>query len=158
MNDNYGVYLVTDATLSGDRSTPEIVESAIRGGVDIVQLREKGASARNRYELGGELRELTREAGVPFVVNDRIDLAAAIDADGVHLGDDDLPVDVARRRLGEDATIGRSVSTPEAARRAEDAGADYLGVGAVYGTTSKETSPDQSNVGLDRIRSRLSSS
>ncbi len=152
MSRNFDVYLVTDATLSGNRSTPEIVEDAIRGGVDIVQLREKGTSARNRYELGKELRELTREAGIPLVVNDRIDLAAAIDADGVHLGDDDLPVGVAREQLGGDAMIGRSVSTPEAARRAEAAGADYLGVGAVYGTTSKETAPDQSNIGPDRIR------
>ncbi len=152
MTHNYGVYLVTDSGLSGDRSTPDIVESAIRGGVDIVQLREKGTTARKRYELGIELRELTRGADVPLVVNDRIDLAAAIDADGVHLGDDDLPVSAARDQLGEDAIVGRSVSTPEAARRAEEAGADYLGVGAVYGTTSKETDPEQSNIGLDRIR------
>jgi len=89
---------------------------------------------------------------VPLIVNDRIDLAAAVDADGVHLGDDDLPVSVARERLGPDAIVGRSVSTPSAAREAEAAGADYLGVGAVYGTDSKDTSPEQSNVGLDRIR------
>ena len=152
MSHDFGVYLVTDAELSGDRSTIEIVEGAIRGGVDVVQLREKGTSARDRYELGATLRDLTREADVPLVVNDRIDLAAAIDADGVHLGDDDLPIDVARDRLGEDAVVGRSVSTPEAARRAERRGADYLGVGAVYGTTSKETDPEQSNVGLERVR------
>lgn len=152
MNSKFGVYLVTDAGLSGDRSTPDIVEAAIAGGVDIVQLREKGTTARARYGLGTELRALTRDAGVPLIVNDRIDLAAAIDADGVHLGDDDLPVSVARERLGPDAIVGRSVSTPSAAREAESAGADYLGVGAVYGTDSKETSPEQSNVGLDRVR------
>jgi thiamine-phosphate pyrophosphorylase len=152
MSHDFGVYLVTDAELSGDRSTTEIVEGAIRGGVDVVQLREKGTSARGRYELGGTLRELTREADVPLIVNDRIDLAAAIDADGVHLGDDDLPISVARDRLGEDVIIGRSVSTPEAARRAEQGGADYLGVGAVYGTTSKETDPEQSDIGLERVR------
>jgi len=152
MTPNFGVYLVTDAGLSGDRSTPEIVEAAVAGGVDVVQLREKGTTARERYELGTELRALTRDAGVPLIVNDRIDLAAAVDADGVHLGDDDLPVSVARERLGPDAIVGRSVSTPSAAREAEAAGADYLGVGAVYGTDSKDTSPEQSNVGLDRIR------
>ena len=152
MIQDFGVYLVTDAGLSGEGSTIEVVEDAIRGGVDVVQLREKGTSARDRYELGATLRDLTREADVPLVVNDRIDLAAAIDADGVHLGDDDLPIDVARDRLGEDAVVGRSVSTPEAARRAERRGADYLGVGAVYGTTSKETDPEQSNVGLERVR------
>jgi len=152
MSQNFGVYLVTDAGLSEGRSTVEIVEAAIDGGVDAVQLREKGASARERYELGLELRESTRAAGVPLIVNDRIDIAAAVDADGVHLGDDDLPVPLARERLGEDAIVGRSVSTPAAAREAVAAGADYLGVGAVYGTTSKETTPEQSNVGLDRIR------
>jgi len=152
MNRNFGVYLVTDAGLSEGRSTVGIVEDAIEGGVDIVQLREKGTTANERYELGLELRELTRDADVPLIVNDRIDIAAAIDADGVHLGADDLPVSVAREQLGEDAVVGRSVSTPEAAREAESAGADYLGVGAVYGTTSKETTPEQSNIGLERVR------
>ncbi len=153
MTDEFGVYLVTDEDLSAGRSTVETVEAAIRGGVDIVQLREKSASANERYELGRELRELTREAGVPLIVNDRVDLAAALDADGVHLGDDDLPVSVAREQLGEAAIIGRSVSTPEAARRAEDAGADYLGVGAVFATDSKDdVPPEEMGIGLDRIR------
>jgi thiamine-phosphate pyrophosphorylase len=152
MIQNFDVYLVTDAGLSGDGSTTSVVEDAIRGGVDVVQLREKGTSARDRYELGATLREMTREADVPLIVNDRIDLAAAVEADGVHLGDDDLPIDVARDRLGEGAVVGRSVSTPEAARRAEREGADYLGVGAVYGTTSKETDPEQSNIGIERVR------
>lgn len=153
MNREFGVYLVTDAGRSGDRSTVEVVEAAIRGGCDIVQLREKGTSARERYELGLELRALTREAGIPLVVNDRIDLAAAIDADGVHLGDDDLPLSVAEDRLGSDALLGRSVSTPEAAKTAERNGADYLGVGAVYPTDTKATAPEQSNIGLERVRS-----
>lgn len=152
MTEDFGVYLVTEADLSAGSSTVEIVERAIEGGVDVVQLREKNRSARARYELGEELRALTDRADVPLLVNDRIDIAAAIDADGVHLGDDDLPIAVAREQLGEEAIVGRSVSTPEAARAAERAGADYLGVGDVYGTTSKETDPEQSNVGLDRIR------
>jgi thiamine-phosphate pyrophosphorylase len=152
MTRNFGVYLVTDAGLSADRSTVEIVEAAIEGGVDIVQLREKAASARRRYDIGLELRALTRDANVPLIVNDRVDLADAIDADGVHLGDDDLPIAAAREQLGEDAFIGRSVSTPTAAREAERNGADYLGVGAVYDTTSKKTTPEQSQIGLDRLR------
>lgn len=152
MSRNFDVYLVTDAGLSESHSTVSIVEDAIDGGVDVVQLREKETTANERYELGLELRELTRDADVPLIVNDRIDIAAAIDADGVHLGDDDLPVPVAREQLGEDAIVGRSVSTPAAAREAEAAGADYLGVGAVYGTTSKETTPEQSHIGLERIR------
>lgn len=152
MTHNFGVYLVTEARLSAGRSTVDIVEAAIRGGVDIVQLREKETGVRDRYALGETLRERTHDADIPLIVNDRIDLAAAIDADGVHLGDDDLPVSVAREQLGDSAIIGRSVSTPEAAIEAERAGADYLGVGSVYGTTSKETDPEGSNIGLERIR------
>jgi thiamine-phosphate pyrophosphorylase len=153
MTDEFDVYLVTDEGLSAGRSTVEVVEAAIRGGVDVVQLREKAASANERYELGRELRELTREAGAPLVVNDRVDLAAALEADSVHLGDDDLPVSVARGQLGAEAIIGRSVSTPEAARRAEEAGADYLGVGAVFATDSKDdVPPEEQAIGLDRIR------
>ncbi len=152
MTERFGVYLVTDAALSEGRSTPEIVEAAIEGGVDIVQLREKNRSANDRYRLGLELRERTEAAEIPLIVNDRIDIAEAIDADGVHLGDDDLPISVARELLGPNAILGRSVSTPEAAREAERAGADYLGVGSVYGTTSKETDSEQSEIGLDRVR------
>ena len=148
---NLDTYLVTAERLSAGRSTVEIVESAIDGGIDVVQLREKETSARNRYDLGLELRELTRDAGVPLIVNDRIDLAAAVDADGVHLGDEDLPIEVAREQLGEDAIVGRSVSMPEAAREAERAGADYLGVGAVYPTDSKDTDPEGTEIGLGRI-------
>ncbi|WP_246981768.1 thiamine phosphate synthase [Halorientalis marina] len=149
---NPDTYLVTDAGLSAGRSTVEIVEAAIEGGIDAVQLREKGRSARERYELGQDLRDLTREAGVPLIVNDRLDLAAAVDADGVHLGDDDLPISVAREQLGADAVIGRSVSTVDAAEDAAAAGADYFGVGAVYSTSSKDTDPEQSEIGLDRVR------
>ncbi|AQL42747.1 thiamine-phosphate diphosphorylase [Halorientalis sp. IM1011] len=148
---NPDTYLVTAEPISEGRSTTEIVEAAIAGGIDVVQLREKEMPARERYDLGLELRELTREAGVPLIVNDRIDLAAAVDADGVHLGDEDLPIAVAREQLGAGAVVGRSVSTPEAAREAERAGADYLGVGAVYPTNSKDTDPEGTEIGLDRI-------
>ena len=97
---HWDVYLVTQASLSAGRTTDEIVADAIDGGVGVVQLREKDRSARERYELGQRVRELTREAGVTFLVNDRVDIARALDADGVHLGDDDLPVPVARDLLG----------------------------------------------------------
>ncbi len=149
---NLDTYLVTAEAISAGRSTVDIVEAAVAGGVDVVQLREKEMPVRNRYDLGLELRELTRETDVPLIVNDRVDLAAAIDADGVHLGDEDLPIAVARDRLGEDAIVGRSVSTPEAAREAEQEGADYLGVGAVYPTDSKDPDPEGTEIGLDRIR------
>ncbi|MBV0903708.1 thiamine phosphate synthase [Haloarcula salina] len=149
---DWDVYLVTQASLSAGRDTADVVAAAIEGGVGVVQLREKDRSARERYETGRRVRELTREAGVAFVVNDRVDLAQALDADGVHLGDDDLPVPVARDLLGPDAIVGRSVSTVEAARDAEAAGADYLGVGAVFATGSKDDIPeDERAVGTERV-------
>jgi thiamine-phosphate pyrophosphorylase len=149
---DWDVYLVTQASLSAGRSTPEIVEAAIEGGVGVVQLREKDRSARERYEIGREVRELTREAGVTFVVNDRVDLAQALDADGVHLGDDDLPVQVARDLLGSEAIIGRSVATVGEATAAEAAGADYLGVGVVYRTESKDDVPEANHgIGPERV-------
>jgi thiamine-phosphate pyrophosphorylase len=151
MNTSFGTYLVTQSDRSNGRSTVEVVRAAIAGGVDVVQLREKHTSVRERLAVARELRELTADAGVPLVVNDRVDLAAAVDADGVHLGDDDLPLGVARTQLGDDALVGRSVSTVVAAERAEERGADYLGVGAVYRTSSKETAPEETEIGLDRV-------
>ncbi|MFW5938615.1 MAG: thiamine phosphate synthase [Halanaeroarchaeum sp.] len=146
-------YLVTQESLSRDRTTPEVVEAAIAGGVDVVQVREKNAGAREQLEIARKLREPTRDAGVPLVVNDRVDVAVAADADGVHLGDEDLPVPDAREQLGEDAIVGRSVSTVEGAREAETAGADYLGVGAIYTTDSKDDiDDDEYAIGLDPVR------
>jgi len=147
-----GTYLVTGAELSAGRSTPAVVDAALAGGVDVVQVREKAATAREQLRVARDLREPTREAGVPLVVNDRVDVALAADADGVHLGDDDLPVAVARDQLGEDGVVGRSVSTVEGARAAAAAGADYLGVGAVFHTDSKDVDDDEQAVGLDRVR------
>lgn len=146
------VYLVTQEDLSAGRSTLEIVDAAIRGGVDVIQLREKEMSARAQYELGRQVRERTAMADVLFIVNDRVDLAQAVDADGVHLGENDLPVHVARDQLGDTAIIGRSVSNEAAAERAAESGADYLGVGAVYQTSSKNTPPEETDIGLDTIR------
>lgn len=149
---DWDVYLVTQASLSAGRTTADIVADAIAGGVGVVQLREKDRTARERYDVGREVRDLTREAGVAFIVNDRVDLAQALDADGVHLGDNDLPLSVARDLLGDDAIIGRSVSTVADAREAEAAGADYLGVGAVFATGSKDDIPDEEHaVGTERV-------
>ncbi len=150
--EQWQTYLVTQQTLSAGRSTVEIVEQAIEGGVDAVQLREKDMDAQRRYKLGQQLRELTAEADVDLLVNDRIDLARAIDADGVHLGQSDLPISVAREQLGDDAIIGASVSTVSEARLAAITGADYLGVGAIYGTDSKPEAPTADDgLGLDTL-------
>ncbi|MFB6293091.1 MAG: thiamine phosphate synthase [Halonotius sp.] len=150
--DQWRTYLVTQQSLSEGRSTETIVAAAIDGGVDAVQLREKGRPLDERYELGGRLRELTSDAGVDLIVNDRIDLAHAVGADGVHLGQSDLPVSTAREILGPEATVGASVSTVSEARLAAISGADYLGVGAIYGTDSKpdaETAND--GLGVDAL-------
>jgi len=149
---DWSVYLVTGESLSAGRSTREVVDNAIDGGVGVVQLREKERTVRERYEMGRAVRKACREAGVTFVVNDRVDLAQALDADGVHLGDDDLPVPVARELLGEAAVIGRSVSTVGEAETAETAGADYLGVGTIYRTQSKDDIPEaEHGVGPERV-------
>jgi len=151
MNPDYGTYLVTQASRSADRSTVEVVEAAIAGDVDVIQLREKDRTARERYELGREVRERTTRANIPLIVNDRVDLALAIDADGVHLGDDDLPVPVARELLGDESTIGRSVSTVDDAHDAAATGADYLGVGAVFATPSKDVTDEQAEIGVETV-------
>ncbi len=145
-------YLVTQASRSAGRDTEAVVEAALAGGVDAVQLREKDVPDAERYEIGRRLRELTADAGVPLIVNDRVDIAAAVGADGVHLGQSDLPIEVARERLGEAAVVGRSASTVEQARAAEEAGADYLGVGAVYGTESKAVPDSRDGIGTERVR------
>lgn len=149
---NWQTYLVTQESLSAGRSTGEIVDAAIAGGIDVVQLREKDTTARSRYQLGTAVREQTAAAGLPLLVNDRVDIAQAIDADGVHLGDSDLPIGVAREILGADAIVGRSASTVAAAKNAEATGADYLGVGAVYATGSKDDIDDEEyEIGPERV-------
>ncbi|AXR83492.1 thiamine phosphate synthase [Natrarchaeobaculum sulfurireducens] len=148
---NYGTYLVTQESLSDGRSTLEVVEAAVTGGVDVVQLREKGTDTRWRYDLGLEVREVTAAADVDLIVNDRVDVATAIDADGVHVGQSDLPVSVARELLGPEAVIGCSASTVAEAEAAEADGANYLGVGSIYGTTSKDVPEPEDDVGPDRV-------
>lgn len=132
-----GLYLVTDERLSRGRATAEIVRAAIRGGIDAVQLRGKDLPAREQLAIGRELRAITRDAGVLFIVNDRVDLALALAADGVHVGQDDLPAEVVRRLVGPEMIIGVSAATISEALAARAAGADYLGVGAIYGTATK---------------------
>jgi thiamine-phosphate pyrophosphorylase len=131
------LYLCTDRLLSKGRPITQAVEAAIAGGVSLVQIREKEAETRGFYNIARELRSLTKRHGIPLVVNDRIDIALAIEADGLHLGQTDMPLEVARRLVGENMFIGISASTVEEALTAERGGADYLGVGAVYPTGSK---------------------
>jgi thiamine-phosphate pyrophosphorylase len=126
------LYVITDERLGRGRSHLQIAEAAIRGGADVVQLRDKTASSRLLYDIALQLRRLTRETEVPFVVNDRLDVALAADADGVHIGREDLPASVVRRILGPGKILGVSAETVEEAVTAEKEGADYLGVGPVF--------------------------
>jgi thiamine-phosphate pyrophosphorylase len=120
----------------------DIVRAAIAGGATVIQLREKEGTTREMVELGRALRILTRSADVALIVNDRLDVALAIDADGVHVGQDDLPAEVARALLGSDRILGVSAATPQEAQAAVAGGADYLGTGAVFATGSKADAGD----------------
>jgi thiamine-phosphate pyrophosphorylase len=131
------VYLVTEEALSAGRRSEEIAEAALRAGVRVVQVREKEGSARRALDVAVNLRELTRRYGALLLVNDRIDIAVAAGADGVHVGQEDLPVELARRLLGDDALVGLSITDADQLAVRDAAEADYLGVGAVFPTGSK---------------------
>jgi thiamine-phosphate pyrophosphorylase len=150
------LYVITDEHLGRGRSHLQIAEAAIRGGADVIQMRNKTASSGRLYRVALQLRALTREAKVPFIVNDRLDIALAADADGIHVGRQDLPVSVVRRIVGPGKILGFSTKTEEEAVTAEAEGADYLGVGPVFEAWG--TKPDAGEpLGLDliaRIRRR----
>ncbi|MGB9791967.1 MAG: thiamine phosphate synthase [Thermacetogeniaceae bacterium] len=154
---DFTLYLVTDRGILRGRDLFEAVEAAIRGGVTLLQLREKDASSREFYEIALQMKRLAASHRIPLIINDRLDIALAVDADGLHVGQDDLPVDVARRLLGPGKILGCSVSNEEEAREAERAGADYLGAGSVYPTGSKElVKPPIGPEGLRRIKEAVS--
>lgn len=136
-NIDYTLYLVTDRELMSCPTVEECVERAVAGGVSVVQLREKSCTSREFYELAVRVKKITAALNVPLIINDRIDICLAADADGVHLGQKDIPCAAARKILGRDKIIGVSAALPEEARQAELDGADYLGVGAVFSTSTK---------------------
>lgn len=147
---DYSLYLVTDDALAGGRSVEWIVAEAVRGGVTCVQLREKHAEGRAYYERAMALRERLRPLGIPLIINDRLDIALAIGADGVHLGQGDLPCAEARRIAGPNLLIGISVSTVAEAQAAARDGADYLGISPIFDTPTKTDTPVAT--GLDGLR------
>jgi len=130
--------LVTDRQFLGERSLVELVEKAIRGGVDMVQLREKNLETRPWLDLAMELAKLCRKNKVFFIINDRVDIAAGCGADGVHLGQDDFPVGLARRILGKRRIIGKSTHSIEQARAAVKEEVDYVAVGPIFWTQTKK--------------------
>jgi len=132
------LYLITDRRLSRGRSEVEVVKRALSGGVDMVQYREKHLPDDEFKQTATELLKVTRRNDIPLVINDRVEIAAEIDADGVHVGQEDLDCEKAREMLGGDKIIGVSASNVEQATKAIEAGADYLGLGPIYQTDTKE--------------------
>lgn len=133
----FRLYVVTDRQQTGGRPLAEVIAAAARGGLGAVQLREKDLSARELYELGTSLQEVLHTCNVPLLINDRIDVAIALDAAGVHLAGHSLPTRTARRLLGPDRLVGVSTHSLEAARQAADEGADFVVFGPVFATPSK---------------------
>ncbi|WP_438446701.1 thiamine phosphate synthase [Gorillibacterium sp. sgz5001074] len=131
------LYLVMSLDGYAGRTAYEIAEEAVGGGVTVIQLREKDRPWRDALPEARRIRELCRLKGIPFIVNDRVDVALVLDADGVHVGQDDLPGKEARALIGPDRILGISAGTLEEARWAVEQGADYLGVGAIYNTATK---------------------
>ena len=148
-NIDYSVYLVTDRRNKTDEEFLNIIEEAIKGGTTVVQLREKDASTKEFYDLALKVKEITHRYDVPLLINDRIDIALAVDSEGVHIGQDDMPADIARSIIGEDKILGVSASTVEEAKKAELDGADYIGSGAVFPTSTKD---DADSVPLDLLK------
>jgi thiamine-phosphate pyrophosphorylase len=157
MIEEWGLYVITDAGLSRGRSHTEVLREAIAGGAAVVQLRDKDLTTRELVEEGQKLRSLTLEMGAALIVNDRIDVALAVEADGVHVGPDDMPVALARELVGPGRILGASAGTVDEARAAQADGADYLGVGSVYATGTKADAGEPIGPeGLARIAASIS--
>ncbi len=135
--EDWSLYLVTDRDLSMGRSLIEICQAAIKGGVSVIQLREKNLDSRTFLKEGLALKDLLARNHIPFIINDRIDIALALDADGVHLGQSDMPLQVARKILGHEKIIGWSIDYPEQILSDEAPLADYLAIGPIFYTATK---------------------
>ncbi|WP_195988591.1 thiamine phosphate synthase [Clostridium sp. D53t1_180928_C8] len=147
--DSLKLYLVTDSGILKDRNFYECIEEALKGGVTMLQLREKEASGKEFLEKAIKLRELTKKYNVKFIINDRVDIAMLCNADGVHVGQSDIPANEVRKLIGEDKIIGVSARTIKEAMDAKENGADYLGVGAMFTTTTKL---DAKSVTIDQLK------
>jgi thiamine-phosphate pyrophosphorylase len=147
---NVDLYVIPDETIGGGRSHEEIARDAVRGGADIIQLRDKSLSGSDLARTGRQIAAMTRKAGVTFIVNDRLDVALACGADGVHLGQDDMQVSTARQLAPPGFIIGVSVGTVDEAGEAERDGADYVAISPVFSTVSKDNAGP--GLGLRRLR------
>ena len=152
MKYDYTLYLVTNRTVMSTASLGEAVEQAIAGGCSMIQLREKNISSFAFYTLAKEIKEITDCHAIPLIIKDRIDIALSVGAAGVHTGQSDLPACAARKIMGKDMLLGVSVSTVSEALKAQDDGADYLGVGAMFPTGTKTDANIVTKEELQRIR------
>lgn len=143
------LYLVTDSDILRERNFYNSIEEALKGGVTMLQLREKNASGKEFLEKAIKLRELTKKYNVKFIINDRVDIAMLCDADGVHIGQSDIPANKVRELIGEDKIVGVSARTVEEALIAKENSADYLGVGAMFTTTTKL---DAKSVSIEKLK------
>lgn len=146
--ENMRLYAVTDRTWSINRTLEQQVEEALKSGVTFLQLREKNISDAEYIKIAENIKKLTDKYNVPFVINDNINVALAVNADGVHLGQGDTDIKTARKILGNDKIIGITAKTPEQAVNAYNNGADYLGTGAVFGTSTKK---DAKNITIEQL-------
>ena len=144
------LYLITDSSVEPEEMLKKVAQ-AIEGGVTLIQLREKRGTTRDMIDIATKLHEVTKSYGVPLIIDDRVDVALAADAEGVHLGKEDMPIDAARKSLGSDKIIGATAKTVPWALEAYEQGADYLGVGAIYPTTTKVKTVLTSTETLDAI-------
>lgn len=149
---DYRLYLVTDRNCLQQQTLEQAVEQAILGGVTLVQLREKAIASKEFYERALRIKAICHHYNVPLLINDRVDIALAVEADGVHIGQSDLPCRVVRQILGKDKIIGVSARTAQQAIQAQADGADYLGVGAMFATSTKQDAQTVTIASLTQIR------
>ena len=156
LNNTLALYLVTARYDWKEEDFLKKVEEACRSGVTLVQLREKECSTREYYELAKKVKTITDTYQIPLIIDDRVDICLAVDASGVHIGADELPVEVVRNMIGNDKILGVTAKTVERALEAEQHGADYLGVGAIYPTTTKVITQPTSIETLKKIATTVS--
>ena len=144
------LYLVTDKSDDVEKFL-NTIEEAIKGGTTVVQIREKTAETLDFYNLALKVKEITTKYDIPLIINDRVDVALAIDADGVHVGQSDMPCDITRKLIGDDKILGVSAATIEEAKKAQNDGADYIGTGAVFPTQTKDDAPSITKQDLKEI-------
>lgn len=155
-NIDYSIYLVTDRSIMSTEKLEIAVEQAILGGCTLVQLREKESSSLDFYQTALKIKEITSKYNIPLIINDRIDIALAVGAEGVHLGQSDIPAKIARKLIGDEKILGVSASNLEEAIIAQKDGADYIGVGAMFATLTKTDAKLTSIDELKEIRKRIS--